>query len=168
MLLAAGATVLGVAGAGGTYALLSSTAETPEVTLTAGTLDLQVNGATTAALGTWNVTPATPVARSFTVSSTGDIPATLSAGVRATTSQAITANTQVRITPVTTAAACTVGLSGPLAALDGYSAPSLGSLTPGQTRTFCLELRLNPNTPVAQSGQGVGMTVDITATQMEG
>ncbi|NUL49315.1 hypothetical protein F7P69_29570 [Cellulosimicrobium funkei] len=138
------------------------------MTITASTFDLQVNGAASAGLGTWDVNPATPVARAFTVTSVGSVPSTVTAQVTASTSQAITTNTQVRITPVTNAAACTVGLSGPLAALDGYTAPSLGTLAAGQTRTFCLEVRLNPDTPVTQSGQGVGMTVDMTATQEEG
>ncbi|WP_413317399.1 hypothetical protein AA0Z99_11255 [Agrococcus sp. 1P02AA] len=164
-LILTGATVLGIAGAGGTYALLSARAETAGATVTAGTLDLRVDGQAAAALGTLPVTPATPVARAFTVTSIGDVPSRLSASVSATTAQEITANAQVRITPVTSAAACAPGLSGPLAALNGYAAPSLGRIEAGAQRTFCLEVRLNPGTPVAQSGQGIGFTMNITATQ---
>ncbi len=161
----AGATLVGLSCAGGTYALLSATEEVPEATITAGTLDLRVNGSSSAALGTWTVTPTTPVARAFTVSSASDVPSTLSASARATTSQAIIGNTQLRITPVASAAACTVGLSGPLGDVNGYSVSSLGRLAETQTRTFCLEVRLKAGTPVTQSGQGVGFALEVTATQ---
>jgi predicted ribosomally synthesized peptide with SipW-like signal peptide len=162
--VALGALVVGLSGAAGTYALLSDRAETPRATVSAGTFDILVNGQRTSPLGTWNLTPATPAVRSFTVTATGDVPSTLSARITATTSQGITASTQARVTPVASAAACTVGLGGTLADLNGYSAP-LGDLARGQTRTFCLETRLKDGTPVTQSGQGLSFTLTMTATQ---
>lgn len=159
-------TVLGVAGAGGTYALLSARTETAPVTLTAGTMHLQVQGAVTADLGTWTLTPATPQARAFTVGLSGDVPGSLSARLAATTTPAILANTQARLTPVGSAAACTVGLGGPLADLNGYTRVGFDTLVAGQVKTYCLELRLKAGTPVAQSGQGVSFTVTLDATQV--
>ncbi|GGE97841.1 hypothetical protein GCM10011313_21100 [Mycetocola zhadangensis] len=165
-LLSGGALALGLASAGGTYALLNASVQTPAVTVTAGTFELRVNGAASSALGTWAaVTPATPVARSFTVTSVGDVPSVLNARIATTTSTAITANTQARLTPVANAAACAVGLGGPLADLSGYTLGSLDRLAAGQTKTYCLEVRLRPATPTTQSGQGVGFTLTIGADQ---
>lgn len=164
-LILTGATVLGLAGAGGTYALLSARAETSSATITAGTLDLRIDGQASAALGNLPVSPAAPVVRAFTVTSVGDVPSTLRGSVTATTAQQITSSAQVRITPVASAAACAPGLAGALAPLSNYSAPNLGRIAAGAQRTFCLEVRLAANTPVAQSGQSIGFTLDITTTQ---
>lgn len=161
LIISFGALVLGLGAAGGTYALLSASAETPEATLTAGSFDLRIGGESPSA----TVTPASPVLRTFTVTSVGDVPSALSVRIAATSTQAITANTQVRISPLATGATCTVGLSGQIADLDGYTNPSLGRLEAGGTRSFCLELRLKPGTPATQSGQGVAFSIRVDGSQ---
>lgn len=161
----AGAMLLGLTAAGGTYALLSANAQGPGATITAGSFDIRVNNQASAVLQPVVVTPNTPAVRPFTVSSAGDVPSVLSAQIVATSSQAITTNTQARITPVANAAACVVGLGGALADLNGYTLPTLDRLTQTQTKTYCLEVRLKPGTPVAQSGQGVAFRLTVTGTQ---
>lgn len=160
---------MGLGAAGGTYALLSANmnVEGSGVTITAGSFDLSIGGGSPAA----NISPSTPSARAFTVTSVGDVPSTLSARITATTSTAITGNTEVRITPVADAAACVVGRQGisqPFLNLSGYTSPPLGALAAGETRTFCLEVRLKAETPVSQSGQGVAFTLTVTGTQRAG
>lgn len=166
--LVASATVLGLGAAGGTYALLSASASTSNVTITAGSFGLRIGGESPSA----TVTLADPTARAFTVTSVGErIDSNLSVQVAATNSAAIIANTEMRITAVESAAACVPGRSGiaqPFAALAGYSVPSLGELGAEQTRTFCLEVRLKPQTPVSQSGQSVDFTITVSGTQRAG
>lgn len=164
--LTLGATVLGVAGAGGTYALLMAEVQTPAATITAGNLELAVRGTSGNNLGTWALTPATPVARAFTVASTGDVSATVSAKIAVTAAQPIATHTNARITRVAQASDCRTGLSGPQRALSGYEFAEAGHVLPaGQSATYCLELSLGTDTPAALSGQGVGFSLTINATQ---
>ncbi len=159
------AVAVGVGGAGGTYALLSVTTQTPGATLTAGTLGLQLNGASSAALGAFAVSPNTPVAKALSVKNTGDVPATLRAEIAAT-STAITSYARARITPVASAAACEAGLSGSQKTLNGYDEPlSGGSLAAGATRWYCFEVALATSTPATVSGQGLTFTVTVRGTQ---
>ncbi|WP_052460667.1 SipW-dependent-type signal peptide-containing protein [Microbacterium gorillae] len=167
-LVLGGGTVLGLSAAGGTYALLSDRATVPGATITAGRADLQVNGAASAGLGTWDLTPATPRAKSFTVSNTDDVPLQVSARAIVTSATAIAANTRARLTPVPSGSACTTGLSGALGALSGYAVAPLETIAAGATRTYCLELVLLPSTPVGQSGQGVSFTLTLDGTQVGG
>lgn len=167
-LVVSGATVLGMAGAGGTYAFLSAQQATEQVVVTAGDLSLQINGAVSADLGSWQITPATPAARAFAVSSVseGRLTSRLVAVVTPTSGSAIIANTQLRITPVPNEAACTVGLAGPLADITGYRVTDPALLNAGETRYYCVEARLKAGTPASQSGQSVPFTVNLTTTQV--
>ena len=165
-LASAAAVAIGLSGAGGTYAFLTSTANTSAATLTAGTLTLQLNGAASASLGAFAVSPNAPVARVFSVTNTGDAPAALDAAIAATSAPTITSYTRARITPVATAAACTIGLGGAQAALNGYAATLPGgSLAAGSTRWYCLEVSLDASTPATVSGQGLGFTLTVNGTQ---
>lgn len=161
------AVVVGVGGAGGTYALLSVTAPFSGATLTAGTLGMQLNGASSASLGAFAVSPNTPVAKPFSVAITGDVPATLRAEIAAS-STSITSYARARITPVAGAAACEAGLGGSQKALNGYDEPlSGGSLAAGATRWYCFEVALATGTPATVSGQGLTFTVTVRGTQSE-
>lgn len=165
-LAASVAMVIGLSGAGGTYAFLTGTANAPGASLTAGTLGLQLNGASSAALGAFAVSPSTPVAKAFSVKNTGDVPATLAAEIEATSTPQISSRALARITQVANTAACTTGLGGTQTALHGYSATlGGGSLAAGATRWFCFEVALAANTPATLSGQGFGFGITINGRQ---
>ncbi|MFT4134894.1 hypothetical protein [Microbacterium sp.] len=166
-LAVAASVVVGLSGAGGTYAFLTSTAGAPGATLSAGTLTLQVNGSASASLGTFAVSPAAPIATAFRVTNTGDAPAALDAAIAATSTPLLASHALARITEVAGSEACTTGLGGPQAALPGYAAV-LGdgaSLSAGATRWYCLEVALAADTPIAASGQGLGFTLTVNGTQ---
>jgi hypothetical protein len=163
-ILALGA-ALGVAGAGGTHALLQDHAGGPAATIQAGTLDLLIDGQESAPLGMWELGPAQAQARAFTVTNTGDVRASLSAHTAVTVTQPIIDHTQARLTPVAAAEDCHAGLDGQLANLEGYSVADLGPLASNESRTYCLELSLTPNTPSALAGQGVSFTLEVDAIQ---
>ena len=158
-------TVGGLAAAGGTYAFLNAGANMPGAKISAGTLDLQINGKAADALGAWNLTPAAPQAKSFTITNVGDVDVTLSAAATIDVTSAIAANVQARITPVANAAACTVGLTGTRQDLAAYSQSALDAMVKSTTQTYCLELSLKAGTPVSQSGQGLSFTMTMTGTQ---
>ncbi|MGC3956102.1 MAG: hypothetical protein QM804_17980 [Propionicimonas sp.] len=167
-LASAVAVVVGLSGAGATYAFLSSTANAPGASVTAGTLTLQVNGASSAALGDFAVSPATAVAKAFRVTNTGDAPATLAAGIAASSTPQIASRTRARITQVANAAACTTGLGGTQQALPSYAeALGGGPLAASASRWYCLEVALVANTPVSTSGQGLDFTITVTGTQSD-
>lgn len=100
------AVIIGLSGAGATYAFLSSTVSAPGATVTAGTLTIQINGSNSAALGPFAVSPSVPVAKAFSVQNTGNAPATLDAAISAATTPAITSHTLARVTEVANSAAC--------------------------------------------------------------
>ena len=160
------AVVVGLSGAGATYAFLTSTTNAPGATLTAGTLTLRIDGTSSASLGTFEVSPNTPVARAFNVANTGDAPATLDATIEATSTPQIASHALARITPVAGSAGCAVGLGGTQAALDGYSvALGGGPLAGGATRWYCLEVALAAGPPATVSGQGLDFDVTVAGTQ---
>lgn len=159
------ATALGIAGAAGTTALLNARAPLEGATITAGTMDLNINGAAVATLGTWQVTPAAPQARSFTVTNVSTVPVDLGASIATTSSTAITADTTARLTRLSGAATCTTGLAGTSGPLPGYAATGLGTLAAGQSATLCLEVGLRADTPVERSGQAAAFTLTVTSTQ---
>lgn len=165
--LASGAAVLaGLSGAGFSYAFLTSTANAPGATLTAGTLTLRINGSSSASLGTFAVSPSSPAARAFSVANTGDAPAAIAAEIKAATNPPITSYARARITPVATSAACAAGLGGPQGPLNGYSAAlGGGALAAGATRWYCLEVALTAGTPATVSGQGLDFDVTLDGTQ---
>lgn len=160
------AVIIGLSGAGATYAFLSSTVSAPGATVTAGTLTIQINGSNSAALGPFAVSPSVPVAKAFSVQNTGNAPATLDAAISAATTPAITSHTLARVTEVANSAACVTGLAGPQGTLHGYSsALAGGSLQPAATRWYCLEVSLPAATPATVSGQGFNFTMTVGATQ---
>lgn len=172
-LLTALVVAAGVSGVGGTYALLSAQGDVSGATVTAASVGLNVNGAASADLGDWAISPATPVAKAFSVTNTAPtgpaasvspVRVNLQAAISVTASSAITANTTAVITPVASAAACTTGLGSP-SVLSGYST-TLDVIAPGQTKFYCLQLGLATGTPVAQSGLDTGFTVTLTSTQL--
>ncbi|RKW69409.1 hypothetical protein [Galactobacter caseinivorans] len=163
--LVAACTVVGISAAGGSYALLNAGTRLPGATVQAGSMDLRVNGAGTAGLGSVSLTPGTSRAVAFQVSNLGDVAATLGASMSAASSQAINDYTFARLTPVASAGACTTGLGGTRAKIDGYTAANLDALAAGQSKFYCVEFSLDPATPASQSGQGVSVTIKLTTQQ---
>lgn len=130
-------------------------------------MDLRVNGAGTASLGSVILTPGTPRAVAFQVTNQGDVAATLGAAMSATSSQTINDNTYARITPVASAAACTTGLGGTRSKIEAYSVANLDSLSAGQSKFYCVEFSLDPTTPASQSGQGVSVSINLSTQQKQ-
>lgn len=160
-----GALVLGLAAAGGTLALLSSSQTVPGATVTAGSLDLTVNGASTASLGGRSVLPGVPQVFPITVANTGTTPTALTTTITVTSAAAINDRLKARVTPVADAAACVPGLAGAQGALSGHTAAELASLTAGGSTVVCLEIALDEATPISLSGQSASFTATVTATQ---
>lgn len=159
------ATVLGLATAGGTLALLTANQTVPGATITAGSLDLTVNGASSASLGGLAVLPGVPQAIPVTVANTGTTPASLTATINVTSSGTINDRLRARITPVTNAAACAPGLASAQGSLNGFTAADFTSLAAGASTVVCLEIALDEATPIALSGQSATFTATVTATQ---
>lgn len=164
-LAVAAAAALGLAGAGGTQALLQDKAVVPGATITAGTLDLRINGESSPTIGSWDLSPTAPQAHAFTVTNIGDVAASLSAKAAITTRQTIGAHTEARLTPVSGSGQCRAGLHGTRGALDGYTVTALDTIPAGQTKTYCLELSLQRDIPGELAGQGVSFSLIVDAAQ---
>lgn len=159
------AAVLGLSGASGTYAFLNATGSAPGATIRSGTLTLAINLEGSGALGTWTPSPSIPEARTFTVTNTGDAPATLSGLIEDRKPDAMAPYSTARVTPVTSGTACKAGLTGIQGPLVGYTTANLSTLAPGAKGTFCLEVGLLSNTPISLSGQEFDFTLTITGVQ---
>lgn len=160
-----GALVLGLAAAGGTFAALAATQTVPGATVTAGSLDLTVNGASAATLGAYSVTPATAQAFPLTIANTGTSPVELTTTIAVTSAAEVADNMLARITPVASTAACVPGLTGTQSPLRDFTAAGFVSLAAGQSQLVCLEIALDPATPVALSGQSASFTATVTGIQ---
>lgn len=163
--LSVAAVLIGVTGAGGTYAFLNDSQTLPGATVTAGTLELQINGASSTDLGNLQASPLLPASRAFTITNVGQTPAELSGHIVATSTPSLLPHTLARLTPVASAAACTAGLSGTQSTLQGYASNSLGIINPNQTRWFCLEVGIVSGTSATHSGQSLNFTLTIDAEQ---
>ena len=160
------AVTLGVASAGVTTAFLTASASAPGGTITAGTLELQINGAPSAALGAWEPTPNTPAVKSFTITNIGDATADLSAAIAVTApAPALTSHVTARLTPVANAAACVAGLAGTQAPIRGYAATNVASVAAGASRVFCLEMAITPGAPSTVAGQSLAFTMTVSGLQ---
>lgn len=162
---AVAAVVIGVSGAGVTHAFLTATVTQPGATITAGTAGIQINGATAAALGSVALSPAAPAVWSFTVANTGNVALDLSARISAPAGPAFAPVARAVLAPVAGAAACSAALAGTPAALDGFTAPALGTVAAGASQTYCLVVSLPNPTPAAGSGSPLGFTVTVDAAQ---
>lgn len=160
------AVLIGVSGAGGTYAWLTANGAAPGATVRSGTLTLLINDSTSAALGNWAVAPTAPQAKAFKVTNTGHAPAKLTGKVIATTTPGIAAYATARITQVGSSAACTTGLGGTQGALNGYTtATGFDTIAAGASRWYCLEVGIAANSPATVSGQSLNFTLTIDGTQ---
>ena len=160
------AVFIGLSGAGATYSYLRDSGTAPGATVQAGTLTLQINDSSSAALGAFSPTPNTPVAKAFKVTNTGNAPTALTATIAASSTPAITTYSLARITNVANAAACTTGLTGTQAPLNGYStAAAFDTVAVGASRWYCLEIGLSSGAPASVSGQSFAFTLTVDGAQ---
>ncbi len=160
--LSAAAVLIGLSGAGVTYAFLTATAIQPGATITAGTAAIQIDGSAAATLGNRTLSPNTPAAWAFTVANTGSVKMDISAAIAATTSPAYSAATRALLVPVASTAACTATVGGTPAPLAGFTATTstMGVIAAGGSQVYCLVLSL----PVGTSGTGAGSPLSFTVT----
>ncbi len=157
---------LAVAGIGGSYAWLNASTTSGGGTVQAGTIGLAVNNASSASLGDWALSPATPVAKPVKVSNTGDVDLSLTASITLTTVASVASVTKARLTPVANAAACATQLNGTPGAISGYTtAAGFDTLAVGQTKWYCLELFIPQGTSATTSGQSLAFSLTFTGEQ---
>ncbi|UJP10264.1 hypothetical protein L2X99_00635 [Microbacterium sp. KUDC0406] len=159
------AVAIGASGAGVTYAYLNASAPMNGATVRAGALAIQINGSASADLGAKKVSPAAPAAWAFTVANTGDAPTALSAKITAPTGPAYAGSARAVLAPVADSASCKTTVTGPQAALNGYTLPTMGALAPGQTRSYCLVVSLPAGTSANGSGSSLDFVVTVDAAQ---
>lgn len=160
------AVFIGVSGAGVTSALLTSTATQPGATITAGTAGIRIDGDVTSALGSRALSPAAPAVWAFTITNTGDAPLAPTGSIAvAAGGPAYSAAARAVVAPVANAAACSAGIAGTPAALNGYVVPAMGALAAGQSQWYCLVVSLPAGTSAAGSGLPFSFTMTVTAAQ---
>ncbi|MEG8035535.1 MULTISPECIES: TasA family protein [Bacteria] len=160
-------------GVGGTYALWNGTASTAATTVKSATATITVG--TLSTMNTTVLGPGTGVTGTFAVKNTGSIPlsmrvATTSTNVAYATnasSAAVLGELTLRLTNVSSAAACTAGLSGASGRLAAFDTGS-GSFTlqPGASTVGCVELVLDADAPQSVSGAVTDFTLTVTGTQV--
>lgn len=162
------ALVLAVFGAGGTYALWSSTAvASPTVTMTAGNAALAVG---TLALPTTALYPGLTVYAPVTVQNTGTVPLTVRVAglVPPTTSTALSQNLTVGVAAAASAGACTAGVAPTWTGTFAGAVPAAlatPTLAPGASVVLCASLSLSVAAPAAAQGQSAGFGIMLDGLQ---
>lgn len=160
-------------GVGGTYALWNGTASTAATTVKSATATITVG--TLSTMNTTVLGPGTGVTGTFAVKNTGSIPlsmrvATTSTKVASATnasSAAVLGELTLRLTNVSSAAACTAGLSGASGRLAAFDTGSSSfTLQPGASSVGCVELVLDADAPQSVSGAVTDFTLTVTGTQV--
>lgn len=160
-------------GVGGTYALWNGTASTAATTVKSATATITVG--TLSTMNTTVLAPGTGVTGTFAVKNTGSIPlsmrvATTSTKVASATnasSAAVLGELTLRLTNVSSAAACTAGLSGASGRLAAFDTGSSSfTLQPGASSVGCVELVLDADAPQSVSGAVTDFTLTVTGTQV--
>lgn len=161
------AVLIGLSGAGVTYAFLNAKATLPGATITAGTAAIQINGSAAATLGNQTLSPNTPAVWAFTVGNTGSVKMDISAALAATTSPAYASAARALLVPVANTAACTAGVAGTPAPLIGYTAPTstMGIIAAGGSQVYCLVVSLPAGTSSAGAGSPLSFTLTVAAAQ---
>lgn len=160
-------------GVGGTYALWNGTASTAATTVKSATATITVG--TLSTMNTTVLGPGTGVTGTFAVKNTGSIPlsmrvVTTSTKVASATnasSAAVLGELTLRLTNVSSAAACTAGLSGASGRLAAFDTGSSSfTLQPGASSVGCVELVLDADAPQSVSGAVTDFTLTVTGTQV--
>ncbi|MBF4607420.1 TasA family protein [Curtobacterium sp. VKM Ac-1393] len=167
------AVVTALIGAGGTYALWNGTASTAATTVKSATATITVG--TLSTMKTTVLGPGTGVTGTFAVKNTGSIPlamrfATTSTKVSSATSASsatVLGELTLRLTTVSSASACTAGLSGASGRLATFDTGSGSStLQPGASSVGCVEMVLDADAPQSVSGAVTDFTLTVTGTQV--
>lgn len=162
------ATLAGLATVGATTALFNAMETLKGSTVTAGTMTLLINGASSAAaLGDARLAPTTPVMKTFTVKNESTVPVSLKGQISVAAPVAITANTNAVMSIVRGTGTCPTTVPGTAAAINGYTNASLGNLAVGEQVRVCVGLSLNATTPTSQSGTGAPYSITMTSTQLD-
>lgn len=160
-------------GVGGTYALWNGTASTAATTVKSATATITVG--TLSTMNTTVLGPGTGVTGTFAVKNTGSIPlsmrvATTSTKVASATnasSAAVLGELTLHLTNVSSAAACTAGLSGASGRLAAFDTGSSSfTLQPGASSVGCVELVLDADAPQSVAGAVTDFTLTVTGTQV--
>ncbi len=165
----AGAVVLGIAGAGGTYAMWNSSTTLNPGTITAGSTGLTVNSVTNytipanAMIGVLLPGRSTITTAPLAVRNPGNTPVSVTAGT-ATVTGALASQVTVAIRQVAGAAsACTPTAVG--GTPTTLTAPV--ALAAGATVYVCVEVQLRTTAPAASQGQTAQFTLPLTAVQVQ-
>lgn len=160
-------------GVGGTYALWNGTASTAATTVKSATATITVG--TLSTMNTTVLGPGTGVTGTFAVKNTGSIPLSMRVATTSTkvasaanaSSAAVLGELTLRLTNVSSAAACTAGLSGASGRLAAFDTGSSSfTLQPGASSVGCVELVLDADAPQSVSGAVTDFTLTVTGTQV--
>lgn len=164
----AGAIVLAIAGAGGTYAMWNSSTTLNPGTITSGTTGLTVNTVTdytipaNAMIGVLLPGRSIITTAPLAVRNPGTTPVAVSAGAPTITG-ALAAQVNVAIRQVATStSACTATAVG--GTPTTLTAPV--TLAAGATAYMCVEVQLKSTAPAASQGQSAQFTLPLTAVQV--
>lgn len=153
----AGASIVAVIAAGGSYAMLTSSAPLPGGTIRSGSLSLTVNDVASYALAGTNwsgLLPGDVVQQSVIVKNTGTVPGTVSA---------LTSGAYGPLLVHVKKGACSATITG---ASSTVSPTDLGSFAGGEASTVCVQVTL-PGT-VANTFQGANQTFTVALTSTTG
>jgi len=145
------AVTIGLAGTGGTYAYLNSSATaSPGSTVSAGTAALTVGAQSL----NWSaLAPGDSVTGTFTISNTGDVPLVLSATIATTMTPAI-------------ASPFTISVANGVCPASGVPSGTLNStLAAGSTTSACLVVTLPANAPATAQSASAAIAVSISGVQ---
>lgn len=164
-----GAVIIGVLGAGGTYALWNSSAPLPAATLKSGTATLAVSAPLS--MATDPLYPGRTVYGTATVANTGDVPLVLSVSALAGpgTPDAFSQSLTVGVGVVDSAATCAAGTFTPTWT-GTFAAATAGTLsstaTLGGSRIVCVSVSMSGSASAAALGKPAAtFSLTLTGTQ---
>ncbi|TFB77367.1 hypothetical protein E3O06_01045 [Cryobacterium glaciale] len=161
------AVILATTAAGGTYALLNSSAATPSSTMTSGTATMTVSPLALPAVALY---PGLVIAAPVTVTNTGDVPlsVTVSSLIAPTVTSNLSGSLVIGLVAVANAAACTSGVSPTWTGTFAAAPPgAVGApLAQAQSQTLCVSVALAVNAPdSSQTSSAANFSVVLTGGQ---
>ena len=162
------ALLLAVFGAGGTYALWSSSAAaSTAVTVSSGSAALTVG---TLALPTTGLYPGLTVYAPVTAQNTGTVPLALrvTGVVPATGSTALSGSLTMGVAAAVSAAACAAGVAPTWKNTAGGALPAVvatPALAPGASVVLCVSLEMSSAAPTTAQGQSAGFGIRLDGLQ---
>ena len=150
----AGASVIAVCAAGGTYALWNGEQSIPEASVTSGTTGLTVNGQLTAPIDglAWSkMLPGDVISQQVTVKNTGNVPGVVTAST--TGGGPLVVHLKKN--------ACSGTISGTSSTL---SSVTLGTFNASESSIVCVQVTMPANAPAGAQGANQSFTVTFTTT----